>query len=425
MSRLLEIAWREYLENVRTKAFLIAVFMTPVIMGLSVLIPSMLEGKRPETRAIAIADVTGALGADVARKLAAHTAPGAPPTGLYTAEVVDLGPGDEAARAARLETARQDLDERVKRGDLFAYLVLRSSALARAKGAAPSEYRTANLFDVKAMEDVRNDVSDVVNARVVERARVAADVAEVLTNRVPLEARSVIAQGRAESVAVTVMPFVFTLLLFLTIVSVSQALITSTLEEKGNRVVEVLLSSVSPFQLMAGKIFGTCAVGLTLMTIWSTGGFAALALNGLNLVDPAQLLLCVVYYLLGFVLIASLMVAVGSACNTLKEAQNLLSPIMFLLTLPMFFWVAVGREPNGTLATVMSMIPPFTPFLMMMRIASVPAPPTLQIVGSIVLLGLSAWAAMHFAARVFRVGSLLYGKPPSIREIFRWMRTKG
>ena len=186
----------------------------------------------------------------------------------------------------------------------------------------------------------------------------------------------------------------------------------------------MLLSSVSPFQLMAGKIFGTCAVGLTLMTIWAVGGFGALAFNGLHLVDTAQLVLCLVYYLLGFVLIASLMVAVGSACNTLKEAQNLLSPVMFLLTIPMFFWVAVGKEPNGTLATVMSMIPPFTPFLMMMRIASVPAPPPFQIAASIAILALAAFLAMRFAARVFRVGSLLYGKPPSVREIFRWMRAK-
>ncbi len=425
MSRIVQIAVREYLENVKTKAFLIAICMTPVMIGLSLLVPALLAGKRPETRALAIADLTGTIGAEMATLLSARTFPGTPPSPLYAPESVDLGTGDAAAREAKLEGLRPELDARVKRGELFAYLVIRPSALARAKGAPASEYRSANLIDVKVIEDVRQDLSDVVNTRVISEARVPKGAADVLREKAPLDVASVVAQGKAASVAVTVMPFVFTLLLFLTIVAVSQALITSTLEEKGNRVIEVLLSSVSPFQLMAGKIFGTCGVGLTLMSIWGIGGFGALAFNGMNLVDPGQLGLCLVYYLLGFILIASLMVAVGSACNTLKEAQNLLSPVMFLLTLPMFFWVAVGKEPNGTLATVMSMIPPFTPFLMMMRIASVPPPPPLEIFASIAILGLAAFLAMRFAARVFRVGSLLYGKPPSVREIFRWMRTKG
>lgn len=424
MNRIVQIAVREYLENVKTKAFLIAICMTPVMIGLSLLVPALLAGKRPETRVLGIADIAGTLGADVAKKLSERTFPGSPPSPLYAANAIDLGEGDPAARDARLAALRPDLDARVKRGELFAYLVIRPSALAREKGAPPSEYRSANLIDVKVIEDVRQDLSDVVNTRVVAEAHVPKRAADVLRERAPLDVASVVAEGKAASVAVTVMPFVFTLLLFLTIVAVSQALITSTLEEKGNRVIEVLLSSVSPFQLMAGKIFGTCAVGLTLMTIWAAGGFGALAFNGMNIVDPGQLALCLAYYLLGFVLIASLMVAVGSACNTLKEAQNLLSPVMFLLTLPMFFWVAVGKEPNGTLATVMSMIPPFTPFLMMMRIASVPPPPPVQILSSLAILALAAFLAMRFAARVFRVGALLYGKPPSVREIFRWMRAR-
>lgn len=425
MRRLVQIALREYVENVRTKAFLIAICMTPVMIGLSFLVPSLLAGKRPETRAIAIADVSGVLGDDVGKRLSALEFPGTPPSKLYAIEPVDLGPGGVAEREVAMAGRREDLDARVRKGDLFAYVVIRPSALTRGKDAPPSEYRASNLVDVKAMEDVREKLAAAVRARVIAEAAVPPAVAEVLSGKPPLEIDNVVAPGKAAGIATTVMPFVFTLLLFLTIVAVSQALITSTLEEKSNRVIEVLLSSVSPFELMAGKILGTCAVGLTLMTIWAAGGLSAMAFNGMNVVDPAQLGLCVVYYLLGFVLIASLMVAVGSACNTLKEAQNLLSPVMFLLTIPMFFWVAVGREPNGTLATVMSMIPPFTPFLMMMRIASVPPPPPIQIAASLLILAAAAWLSMRFAARVFRIGSLLYGKPPSVREIARWMRTKG
>lgn len=425
MSRLLWIAWREYVENVKTKAFLLAVFMTPVLMGLSFLIPKLLEGQRPEARRIAVADVQGDLGPELVARLERKRLPGAPKEALYVVEVADLGPGDAAGREQRLAATRDALDARVKDGTLFAWVALRPSALERKRGAKPSEYRTGNLIDMKVLEDVQAELSDLVKQRVVARANVPPDAAEILTTKVPLEPQSVLASGKAGSITATVMPFVFTLLLFLTIVSVSQALITSTLEEKANRVIEVLLSSVSPFQLMAGKIVGTCAVGLTLMTIWAVGGLAGLAIQGLQVVDVGQLGLCVAYYLLGFLLIASLMVAAGSACNTLKEAQNLLSPMMFMLTLPMFFWIAVGRDPSGTLARTLSFVPVFTPFLMMMRVASTPPPPPLEVAASLAVLAVSAWLAMRFAARVFRVGVLMYGKPPSLRELFRWVRAKG
>jgi ABC-2 type transport system permease protein len=119
------------------------------------------------------------------------------------------------------------------------------------------------------------------------------------------------------------------------------------------------------------------------------------------------------------------MVAVGSACNTLKEAQNLLAPVMAVLTLSMLFLVAVAQDPNGTLSRVLSFIPLFTPFLMMLRVAATPPAPPLEIAASIALLALCAYFAMRMAARVFRVGVLMYGKPPSLRELWRWMWTKG
>jgi ABC-type Na+ efflux pump permease subunit len=319
------------------------------------------------------------------------------------------------------------LDRHVLEGEWFAYVVIRRSALDRSKSgdAMRTDYRTGNLFDLKVAEDVKNAISEVVNARVVAAVGIPPDAAAVLTSKIPFDVHDVKATGTGAgaTVAATVLPFAFTLLLFLAIVTISQALITSTLEEKSNRVIEVLLSSVSPSQLMTGKILGTCAVGLTLMTIWAAGGLSGLAMNGMTLVPGWQLLLCVVYYLLGFLLFASLMVAVGSACNTLKEAQNLLAPVMAVLSLSLIFVIAIGRDPHGSIARVLTFIPIFTPFLMMMRIAATPPAPPLEIAASIAVLGLSAWLAMRLAARVFRVGVLMYGKPPSLRELFRWMRT--
>ncbi len=435
MNRVLRILVREYLENVRTKAFLIGVFLTPVLMGLTFLIPALSEKQAVPRRTVAVADVDGALGEDVAAALAESRMPSTDGGGTearYDVERIPLEGDTPAARERDLEARAPALAERVKEGALFGYLVVRPSALRRPGRAAPeearapSEFRTGSLTDPTALEGFRRTLQRVTNRRIARERAVPDDAATLLTTEVPFAARSILAEGKAGATATALAPFVFVFLLFFSIVGISQALITSTLEEKGNRVIEVLLSSVSPYQLMAGKILGICAVGLTLMGLWAVGGVAALAAQGmLGLVTASNLLLFLVYYLLGFLLIASLMVAVGSACNTLKEAQNLLSPLMVLLSLPLMLWIVIMKDPNGSLATGLSFVPIFTPFLMMMRAASFPPPPTSEIVASIALLALCTWLSIRVAARVFRVGILLYGKPPSIREIFRWMRAKG
>ena len=123
-------------------------------------------------------------------------------------------------------------------------------------------------------------------------------------------------------------------------------------------------------------------------------------------------------------MIASLMMAVGSACNTLKEAQNLMAPISMLLALPMLLAIVILRTPHGPVATIASFIPPFTPFLMMARISAVPAPPPWQIWVSLLLLVIATWLTVRLAARIFRVGILMYGQPPRLGEIVRWMRER-
>ena len=187
---------------------------------------------------------------------------------------------------------------------------------------------------------------------------------------------------------------------------------------------EVLLSSLSPFQLMAGKVLGICGVGLTLLLLWSGGGILAAALQGTSdLVTGAQVGLFIAYYVLGLPPDREPHGRPsGSACNTLKEAQNLMAPLSLLLALPILLAIVIMKNPNGTLATVLSFVPPFTPFLMMARIAGTPPPPTWQIAASLLLLAVSTWFAIRLAARVFRVGILMYGQPPRLKEILRWMR---
>lgn len=414
MRRIWLVLAREYLENVRTKAFLVGLILTPVWMGLVFLVP-MLAKESTRRERVVIADETGRLGAALAAELGEML--GAGGQARFAPEVV---PDAAQADLAALQRAA---------GSGEGFVVVLTAALLDNKRAAaegerrPAVYGTSSVGAMDAGRLLERAVDQVVNAEIIRARQVDPEVARALLTPA-VRYVGLTPEGEKGGAAQALAPFLLMMMLFLGIVGISQMLISSTLEEKASRVYEVLLSSVSPFQLMAGKVLGICAVGLTLLTLWSGGGLLAASLQGLGgLVTGPQVGLFLVYYVLGFLLIASLMVSVGSACNTLKEAQNLMAPISLFLALPVMLAMVVMRDPNGTLATVLSFTPPFTPFLMMARIASVPAPPDWQIAASILLMLLATILAVRLAARVFRVGILMYGQPPRLKDIWRWMRS--
>jgi ABC-2 type transport system permease protein len=428
VSRVWLILVREYLENVRTRAFLIGLVLTPVWMGLIFLVPTFVKDTEGEPQRIRILDETGILARPIALELEKLNPPEGPPR-FYVEEEPDPLHASVPNRhgRSRVDELRQDAGN-----GLLVALVLRPSILTKEPSVEGTQtswlWGASNLGAADTARLLERVVNEVVNGRIlddiVKKHNVERTVAQALT-RPAIRYTPVTREGEEAGVATAVTPLLFMLFLFMGIVGISQMLISSTLEEKGNRVYEVLLSSLSPFQLMAGKILGICGVGFTLLALWSGGGLLAASLQGMGgLVTGAQVGLFVAYYFLGFLLIASLMVAVGSACNTLKEAQNLMAPISLLLALPVMISMIVMKDSNGTFATVASFFPPFTPFLMMARIASVPPPPTWQIAASLLLLAFSVWFAIRLAARVFRVGILLYGKPPRLGEIIRWMRAR-
>ncbi len=199
---------------------------------------------------------------------------------------------------------------------------------------------------------------------------------------------------------------------------------------------EVLLGSVSPRELMTGKIVGIGLVGLTQVVIylatagalraWAAGATTGGAVEGLggalDALTPVKLLWFVVFFLLGYFLYTALFAAVGSVCNSEEEAQNLQTPVVMCLVLPMVTTIYFVGNPDSTPAVVASLFPPFTPMVMYMRI-SVLTPPLWQILLSAALTGATIWILFRAVAKVFRIGVLLYGKRPTIPEIIRWARS--
>ncbi len=213
------------------------------------------------------------------------------------------------------------------------------------------------------------------------------------------------------------------LLLFLAAITGGQMLMTSTIEEKSSRVVELLLAAVSPMQLMAGKILGQGAVALLMLGVYGAVGMAGLAAAAaIGLLEPALLAWLVVFFLIAYVTLAALMAAIGAAVNEIREAQSLLVPVMLAMSLPMMLNVPLARDPNGTLATVLSLVPPISPMVMVLRLSSNTPPPGWQVALSVVLGLVGVALAVWLAAKVFRIGLLMHGKPPDLRTLWRWIR---
>ena len=254
----------------------------------------------------------------------------------------------------------------------------------------------------------------------VDPAEIAALQAKVPIEPIDVETGTV---GSDNTIVRLITPFAVMFLLFMGTMQISYGLLTSVIEEKSSRVVEVLLSAVSPVQLMAGKIIGMVTVGALLLCVWGGVGFATAHARGYgDLVSGTVLFYAVLYFVPGFLLLSAMLGAIGSACNTLKEAQSMASPITILNVVPMVLWYQISQNPGSIYNVVLSHIPPITPFIMILRICADPHTPLWQIITSLALLWISVLATIWAAGKIFRIGVLMYGKPPSLGELLRWLR---
>ena len=227
----------------------------------------------------------------------------------------------------------------------------------------------------------------------------------------------------SSAIATYIIPVAAMILILIATLTGGQYLLTTTIEEKSSRVVEVLLSAVSPMELMTGKILGQMAVGLSLLVIYNSLGIVALVTLSLNdLVNPMNLVYFFILFVLAYAMFASMMAAIGSAVNDLREAQSLVTPVMLFSMLPYFFFMPVIKSPNSVLSTVLSFVPPIGPFIMIMRVASTDPPPWWQVWACILVMACAALGLMWIAAKIFRVGLLMFGKPPNFATLIKWVR---
>ena len=420
MNKILVIIRREYTQRVHTRAFLVSTLLMPVLMLAFTVGPMLLAGRSGGERRVVVLDQSGdPMLFDAIKK---GTSNRIADTGYaLTREAIPAG--------ADLAAVRKEWERRALKDSDLAYITLPPGVL----DSQEPEYSARNVSDF-SIEALGRALSSAIVERRLVRAGIDADKAGVYTKAVSMKKNRVTEQGESSEGGQTfVLGFVLLFFIYMTTLIYGLTVMRGVMEEKQSRIVEIMVSSVKPFQMLMGKLIGIGLVGLTQYAIWVSfaliltyGGVHLFA--GSRAVDmpglPPGLLICfVVYFILGYFLFATLYAIVGSIIASEDDAQQLMLPVTMLNVIPMMVFWTVVRNPNSALAVGMSLFPFFAPTLMMMRIAII-SPPVWQVLLSMVLMALSILGAVWIASRIYRVGILMYGKRPSLAEVGRWIRYK-
>lgn len=431
MSRIFVVARTEFLAIVRGKAFIIGVLMMPVLIAAAIGFQIFAERRADVSeRKLAVVDHTGIL-YDALATAAAERNREADRDGTRVGPVFLLEQVFAGTRTpGELELA---LSERVRTRDLFAFVEIPATIVDTSLTEDDQlRYFTETPSYTALPQWVRATLEREAAVRRFERAAVDSSLVERLSRSTTLTTLGLLSRSddgsiaqakRVNPIQTFALPFGLAYLLFIALMSAAPQLLTAVVEEKMSRISEVLLASVSPGRLMAGKLLGVSAVTVLLALIYVAGILYLAASSGQAGLVPIPLLLWFAVFLLTAVLMfGSIFIAIGSACSDLKDSQSMMQPVIFFLLLPILAAPVVIRSPDTTLSVVLSMIPMFTPFLMLVRLALTPPPPIWQVVLSLLLTGLATSALIWAAGRIFRVGLLMQGKPPNLPELLRWIR---
>jgi ABC-2 type transport system permease protein len=432
LENVLVIAKREYFQRIKGKGFWIATLVLPLFLLAVTILPSLLLA-RSETRQKVVVVAAGEVASEL--QTALQTPPKLSASVKRNAAVARFEPTVEppaaAADTAGRTAQREDLDRRVRSGAIDAWIWVDPAELAQNH----VEYHARNVSNFVTQEVLRDDLSNAIRRVRLRQAGFDPDRIGALTQAVDLDTVKIGKEGsRAEAgFAGFAFAYLLFMMLYMVIAIWGQQVMTGVLEEKGSRIVEVLVSTVRPIDLLMGKLAGICCLGLTQITIWfatlfiltAPGIIASIAFlpEGMHLPTVTFLLAVnfAIYFVLGFFVFASFYAAIGAAFNNVQEAQQVAAFVIFFLIAPLFLMFRIVNDPESTLAVVSSLIPPFTPLLMTLRIALQP-PPLWQLFLSYALTLGFVWCILWIAARVYRTGILMYGKKPTIQEIWKWVR---
>ncbi|MFO7653085.1 MAG: ABC transporter permease [Candidatus Krumholzibacteriia bacterium] len=417
MSKVWIVVRKEYLERVRSKSFIIGTVLGPALMSLLIVLPMLLSNiGSDEQRTIGVIDPAGRYFEPLRGAVRAQ--------GSQNLELVLINCQDRA-----LDDCVQELQDKILGQALHSGIVVSPDFV---------DSRTAVFYNrsVSALvvrdEVLRPALNNVLREMRMASAGVPDTLHAYLVATTDWSSRKVTAEGAAvQNEAVSfAMAFILIMIIYFMVLMYGSHTLMAVVEEKGSRMVEVLLASVPPHKLMLGKVLGIGLAGLTQFAIWTIAlvfvSAQGIAIGGFQLdtsvLTPTILASFVVFFLLGFFLYATLYAGIGAMCNTAQESQQFQTPLAIGLVLPMTLLTLVLSAPDSTASVVLSLIPLFSPVLMFMRVV-VQTPPLWQIVLSWLLMIASIWLAARVAGRLFRAGILMYGAAPTWASLGRALRS--
>lgn len=416
----------EFARRVRSKWFIVMTLLGPLLLLGVLFIPAIIgvASVTGNVRTIALVDRTGAL-------------------------AERLVPSDEARFKFLPSSAAPDsLRRAVKTGALDGYLLIPPEYV---KGEGEATYYSVEGGGMSLENELRNVLDAAVDAHRLEATDASPEVISILSSKPGIRLLRLTEEGEQAdaSAASSILGFIMGFFMYGTILFYGAYVMHGVMEEKQSRVLEIIISSVRPFELLMGKVLGIGAMGLLQMVVWvvilmgltmSAGGIISLFLEpadfnlpasagqeellgaadfALPVLDPALFIWFLLFFLGGYLLYSSLFAAVGSTVENSQDAQGMMLPLTLLIVIPILFISVVVESPNSTLAILLSFVPFFSPILMIVRVA-VTAVPFWQVLASLLLLCGTFVGAVWVSSRIYRIGILMYGKKPSFRELARW-----
>ena len=418
MNKILSVAKWEFLEKIKTRAFLISMIVTPVIIIAFAIMPTMLENHETDaTKLIGVVDKSDLYFGGLQEKLNKEKLPGDLPRYV----LVNLTPDSNLASYNNDELLKYS-DNKVFNNKVNSYLIIENggtdSLQLQWRSNSTANYKDINNFE-KAFNEVRIDLK-------FKREGIDPSLKKLFTKQVSIQPIKISKEGKdKESDFLTVFfsSFVFIILLMIMIMSSGGMLVRSLLEEKSNRLIEILVSSCTPTQLLTGKILGLSMLNLFQIVIWTLIG---IALTGATTISPEifeNIGLDLVYFVLGFVFYTGIFVGLGATATTEQEAQQFNSYISMILILPIVFAISAIQNPNSEIVHILSYFPLTTPSIMLLRLNISPVP-LADILTTILILIVSIFISIYSSAKIFKIGILSYGKRPTVRELINWIKEK-
>lgn len=432
MNKVRAVIWREFIERVRTRAFVLSTLLFPLLMIGLTFLPALLERRQTEPKRIAVVDgATGEVGARVADALTSAKREG---TGTNRYAVTRI-----AAPDGRVPAVRDSLVKLTGTpgGEGFdGVLVLEDASVASGR----LEYLGVNVSSPSEMQKLETTMQVALRTERLKRAGIDPYLAMPALRDVDLQTRKV-TDGKlsGESGATSfIIAYMMGLVLYFALVLYGNQVMTSVVDEKSNRIAEVLVSSLSPFQLMLGKVIGVGSVGLAQLGIWGVTatlvttyraplarlfGLSADAVAAIKMPEfrPELLIVFLVFFILGFLLYAAAYAAVAALCNSPQEAQQANTPITMLLVAGFISMFSLLGDPGGSVARALSFVPFFSPMVVPVRYSLAPLSAAELLLSAGILVA-TMLLVVWIAGKIYRVGILMYGKRPKMSEVWKWVR---